>query len=82
MRALILGADGMLGHKALQVLRDRFNTFATFRDRPGLWTSHPAFACLNLTYTPGGVNAFDLDSMALVADKLDQSVLKPKIIGI
>ena len=28
---LILGGDGMLGHKLFQTLRDRFDTFVTLR---------------------------------------------------
>ena len=32
MRVLILGGEGMLGHKVFQVLSQRFETYATFRD--------------------------------------------------
>ena len=34
MRVLVLGGDGMLGHKVFQVLEPRFETV---RHVPGLW---------------------------------------------
>jgi dTDP-4-dehydrorhamnose reductase len=33
MRILVLGATGMLGHKVVQVFRDRYEIWATIRDR-------------------------------------------------
>src|SRR5215210_3971678 len=47
MRVLVLGASGMLGHKVLQVLSERFETYGTTR-RPSeyLQTVAPAAAGL------------------------------------
>lgn len=64
LRVLVLGADGMLGHKVLQVLRGRFSIFATFRDEHGLWTTYPTFAGMDRDHLLGGVNALDLGSVA------------------
>lgn len=44
MRVLILGGAGMLGHKVFQVLSARYETWATFRGRDGLWDRFPMYA--------------------------------------
>ncbi len=63
MRVLILGGEGMLGHKVFQVLSDRFETFATFRSVNGLWTRYPVYEGLERGRTIGGVNVMDFDTV-------------------
>jgi len=63
VRILILGGEGLLGHKVFQVLTKRFETYATFRDTEGLWNSLPIYAALDGDRTIGGVNALELDSV-------------------
>ena len=40
MRALILGGNGMLGHRLCQVLSGRMETWATFRDDPARYAQY------------------------------------------
>jgi dTDP-4-dehydrorhamnose reductase len=47
MRILIFGADGMLGHKILQMLSSRFETFGTFRDQSNIFDLYPAITDIN-----------------------------------
>ena len=63
MRVLILGGEGMLGHKVFQVLSERFETFATFRSFNGPWRSYPVYEGLNPGRTIGGVDAMDFDTV-------------------
>lgn len=61
MKVLILGGQGMLGHKLYQRLHDRFETIATFRTAEGLWQQIPFYQAS--TRTLGGVNALLFDSV-------------------
>ena len=63
MKVLILGGEGMLGHKVFQVLSRRFETFATFRSFNGLWTHYPMYENLDRSRTIGGVDATDFDTV-------------------
>ena len=63
MRVLILGGEGMLGHKVFQVLSGRFETFATFRSVNGLWTRYPMYVNVGRSRTIGGVDAMDFDTV-------------------
>jgi dTDP-4-dehydrorhamnose reductase len=63
MRVLILGGEGMLGHKVFQVLSERFKTFATFRSFNGLWRDYPVYANIDPNRTIGGVDAMDFDTV-------------------
>lgn len=63
MRVLILGGEGMLGHKVFQVLSERLETFATFRSPNGLWTRYPMYASVDRSRTIGGVDAMDFDTV-------------------
>ncbi|MCK7479361.1 MAG: hypothetical protein M0C28_19905 [Candidatus Moduliflexus flocculans] len=60
MRILILGGEGMLGHKVFQKLQLRFDTYVTFRDTNGLWLHHPAYNGIDRSHTLGGINAWTL----------------------
>jgi dTDP-4-dehydrorhamnose reductase len=63
MRILILGGDGMLGHKVFQVLSDRFDTFATFRTANGPWNNFPVYSGCNRKRAIVGVDAMDFTSV-------------------
>ncbi len=61
MKVLVLGGDGMLGHKLVQVLSARFETWATFRTDDGPWRDLPMFAGNERTL--GAVDAAAFDSV-------------------
>lgn len=63
MRILILGGEGMLGHKVWQVLSARFETFATFRDFDGPWKRYPVFADADKSCLIAGVDALNFSSV-------------------
>jgi dTDP-4-dehydrorhamnose reductase len=63
MRILILGGDGMLGHKVFQRLQTRLETYVTFRDTDGSWTQYPLYAKTDRIYTFGGIDALDIGSL-------------------
>jgi dTDP-4-dehydrorhamnose reductase len=53
----------MLGHKAAQVLSQRFDVYATFRDPQGLWRHFPMYANAAPERLIAGVNAQDFHSV-------------------
>jgi len=63
MRILILGGEGMLGHKVYQVLNQRFETYATFQDNRVLWTKLPIYEKVDRRCVLSNVNALDFDSV-------------------
>ena len=63
MRVLILGGEGMLGHKVFQVLSGRLETFATFRHLDGLWNTYPIYENVDSIYTIGGVDVLDFETV-------------------
>jgi dTDP-4-dehydrorhamnose reductase len=69
MKILVLGASGMLGHKAWSVLGDRFETLGTVREP----IAHPAFASGDRILT--GVRADDLDSVRQVVSDVRPDVV-------
>lgn len=68
MKVLVLGGEGMLGHKVFQTLAPRFEMYATFQDFSGPWTTFPMYAdrerCI------GGVNANDFDTLLRAFDRV------------
>lgn len=44
MKVLILGGQGMLGHKLFETLHSRFDVYATFRTEKGVWRAFPMYA--------------------------------------
>jgi len=60
MRVLILGGSGMLGHKLWQTLAPGFDTYATFRGEPGLYTH---FGIFDESRMLGGVSAEEFDTV-------------------
>ena len=63
MRILILGGEGMLGHKVYQELNQRFETYATFQDNRGLWSKLPIYEKVDRGCVLSNVNALDFDSL-------------------
>lgn len=60
-RLLILGGDGMLGHKLVQVLGRQFVIAATFRHTTGAWRRYPIYQ--EGTRLIGGVDVANFDSV-------------------
>jgi len=60
MRALILGAGGMLGHKLCRVFRNRFDTWAAIRGNP---QAYRRFGLVDEQRLIGGVQATYMDSV-------------------
>ncbi|HRQ38295.1 MAG TPA: SDR family oxidoreductase [Chloroflexota bacterium] len=61
MKLLILGGQGMLGHKAFQLLSMHLETYAAFAQTNGPWTRFPMYQ--DLTRTVTGVDARQFDSV-------------------
>ena len=57
---LIIGGSGMLGHKLWQTFRDRFDTYATFRQGPA---AYERFGIFDPARSVGHVSAEDFDSV-------------------
>lgn len=64
MKVLVLGGEGMLGHKVFQVLSSRFATFATFVDPDGPWRTFPQYAGCAPERLLGGVDALRFETVA------------------
>jgi dTDP-4-dehydrorhamnose reductase len=75
MRALVLGGDGMLGHKVFQVLNERFETHATFRETDGPWTTLPMYRDLARQRMHGGVDALILQNVTDVLTSIAPNVV-------
>lgn len=73
MKVLVLGGEGMLGHKVYQVLSQRFATYATFQSLNGLWTTFPMYQ--DRSRTLPGVNVFDFDSVVRVLAQVKPDVV-------
>lgn len=61
MRVLVLGGGGMLGHKAYQVLGERFETYVTFRQSP---RAYEHWGIFDPSRAVGQVSAGDFDTVA------------------
>ena len=59
MRVLVLGGEGMLGHKVLQVLSTAHEVSATFLERRGAWTTFPTLEQIRSERLLGGVDALN-----------------------
>jgi dTDP-4-dehydrorhamnose reductase len=75
MKVLILGSEGMLGHKVYQVLRPRFDTYATFKEAQGLWTRCPVYDGAPPGHCFGGVNVMSFDSVIKVIGEVKPDVV-------
>jgi len=63
MRVLVLGGDGMLGHKVFETLQARYETYATFRSAAGAWTRYPTYAGVDPSRLITGVDALNFTSV-------------------
>lgn len=63
MKVMVLGGDGMLGHKMFEVLSERFETVATFVDPRGLWRDFPQYAGLPASRLLTGVDALRFETV-------------------
>ena len=59
MKVLVLGGEGMLGHKTFEVLGRRFEVYATFLDPRGIWREFPQYADVPAGRLLTGVDALD-----------------------
>jgi dTDP-4-dehydrorhamnose reductase len=64
MRVLVLGGEGMLGHKVFEVLSRRFDTVATFLDPDGAWREFPHYAGLPAERLLTGVDGLRFETVA------------------
>jgi dTDP-4-dehydrorhamnose reductase len=64
----------MLGHKAFQVLSQRFETFVTILDPQGLWKDYPVYQNVDRGRTLGGVNAMDFDTVVRAVEQVRPAV--------
>jgi dTDP-4-dehydrorhamnose reductase len=69
MRTLVLGGEGMLGHKVFEVLSRRFDTVATFLDPRGPWRDFPQYAGLPASRLIGGVDALRFETVAAALEQ-------------
>lgn len=69
MRVLVLGGDGMLGHKVFEVLSRRFDTAAAFLDDEGLWRAFPQYAGVPGSRLFGGVDALRFETVAAALEQ-------------
>lgn len=60
MRVLILGGNGMLGHKLCELFKDRFETWATTRSG---YSQYARYGFFKPERTIGGVNVSDFDTV-------------------
>ncbi|MGB8214531.1 MAG: SDR family oxidoreductase [Anaerolineales bacterium] len=75
MKILILGGEGMLGHKVFQVLSRRFDTYATFRDVNGLWMKFPMYLQAEAGRLLGGVDGMDFETMVHAMEQVQPDVV-------
>lgn len=72
MKVLVLGAQGMLGHKMVQQLSERFETVATVRSR---LTDPAAKFCFSKATIIENISAEDLSSVKKVIDDVKPNVV-------
>ena len=72
MRVLILGGNGLLGHKVWQVFQRRFDAWATVR---GGDEDYKRYGLCDPRRLLGGVNAFEIDSVTEALNKVRPDVV-------
>ena len=70
MKVLVLGGEGMLGHKVFQVLEPRFELYATFGDAPGLWQAFPQYIAAPPDRLIGGVDVLRFETVEAALDEV------------
>ena len=63
MKVLILGGEGMLGHKVFQTLSSRLETWATFQHAGGIWQRYPMYEQAESQRLLTGVNAMNFETV-------------------
>ena len=72
MKIIILGATGMLGHKLMQVLADKFLITGTMRGEPSDLSDHPVFSGMKII---GNIRADDFRSVHKAIDITEPDVV-------
>ena len=72
MKVLVLGGEGMLGHKMWQVLSQHFETYVTMR-QPASAYSH--YGIFDLERTIGGIDCLNFKSLVKVIEELKPVVI-------
>jgi dTDP-4-dehydrorhamnose reductase len=72
MSVLVLGANGMLGHKLMQVLSQKFKVTGTIRGKTSDFVNYPIFTGLDII---GNVRADDLGGIQEVIEKTNPGVI-------
>jgi len=69
---LILGANGMLGHKLMQVLSRKYSVTGTIRRNASEMENHPILSSMNIM---GNIRADDLASVSRIIEKSNPKVI-------
>ena len=72
MKVLVLGGEGMLGHKMWQVLSQHFDTYVTMRQPASAYSQ---FEIFDLDRIRGGVNCLNFDDIIKVIGELKPDVI-------
>jgi dTDP-4-dehydrorhamnose reductase len=72
LKIIILGATGMLGHKLMQVLADKFLITGTMRGESSDLSDHPVFSDMKII---GNIRADDLKSVYKAIDTTEPDVV-------
>jgi dTDP-4-dehydrorhamnose reductase len=75
MKVLILGGEGMLGHKVFQILSQRFDTYATFQHANGSWAYYPTYDQIAHDHLVSGVNALNFETVIRTFAKVEPHVV-------
>jgi len=70
MKVLILGGEGMLGHKAFEVLSRRYETTGTFLDADGPWRTFPQYQAVPDSRLLGGVDALRFETVVDAVERV------------
>jgi dTDP-4-dehydrorhamnose reductase len=62
-RILILGGEGMLGHKMFQELSSRFETYVTFKDFKSPALHYPVYKDIKGSYLIEGIDSMNMGTV-------------------
>lgn len=75
MRILIMGGEGMLGHKVFEVLSSRFEVFSTFRSSSSPHEISPLYEKISRKYLFSKVDALNFDTVERVFKKVKPGIV-------
>jgi dTDP-4-dehydrorhamnose reductase len=75
VKALVLGGEGMLGHKVFEVFAPRFETYVTFLEPTGAWREYPQYVELPRGRALTGVDATDFTTVGGAVSGLQPDVV-------